>query len=44
MNVVSSLSSHITFYRNYLGFSVDPEGRRYGVFTPGMTCAAPSVP
>jgi hypothetical protein len=33
---------HFTFYKNYLGFNFDPEGRKYGEYKPGFTCTAPS--
>lgn len=42
MNVFKGFARHFTFYRNYLGFTFDPEGRRYGEYTPGFTCTAPT--
>ena len=41
MNVHSGFTGHFTFYKNYLGFAFDPEGRRYAVYPPGRTCPAP---
>jgi hypothetical protein len=41
MNVYSGFTAHFTFYKNYLGFSFDPEGRRYAVYQPGLSCPAP---
>lgn len=34
MNVFRNFTAHFTFYKNYLGFSFDPENRRYAVYTP----------
>jgi hypothetical protein len=42
MNVVPDFSAHFAFYKNYLGFSFDPEGRRYAVYTPGRACTQPA--
>lgn len=42
MNVFRNFTAHFTFYKNYLGFSLDPEGRRYAVYTPGRTCPVPA--
>jgi hypothetical protein len=42
MNVYPGFTGHFTFYKNYMGFTFDPEGRRYAVYKPGMTCTAPS--
>src|SRR5918994_3373013 len=33
---------HFTFYKNYLGFNFDPEGRKYGEYKPDFPCAVPS--
>ncbi len=41
MNVYKGFSRHIQFYKNYLGFSFDPEGRRYGEYKPACSCVAP---
>lgn len=41
MNVHGGFTAHFTFYKNYLGFTFDPEGRRYAVYRPGLTCPAP---
>lgn len=41
MNVHKGFSAHLTFYQNYLGFKLDPEGRRYGEYLPGMLCDPP---
>jgi hypothetical protein len=39
MHVHRGFTRHFRFYRNYLGFTFDPEGRNYGAFEPGFTCA-----
>jgi hypothetical protein len=41
MNVFRNFTAHFTFYKNYLGFSFDPEGRRYAVYTAGRSCPVP---
>ncbi len=41
MNVHSGFTRHFTFYKNYMGFAFDPEGRRYGEYRPNFTCSAP---
>lgn len=33
--------NHIRFYQNYLGFELDPEGRRYGVYKPDFKLKEP---
>jgi hypothetical protein len=38
MHVVTIFPGHLRFYQNYLGFSLDPEGRRYGEYLPTFTC------
>lgn len=38
MNVHKGFARHLTFYKNYLGFAFDPEGRRYGEFKPTFSC------
>jgi hypothetical protein len=38
MHVHGGFAGHIRFYQNYLGFKVDPEGRKYGEFLPTFTC------
>jgi len=42
MSVDSSFARHFTFYRNYLGFSFDPEGRKYGEYKPDFSFAVPT--
>ncbi len=32
------------FYKNYLGFKLDPEGRNYGEYLPSMNFPTPTVP
>lgn len=41
MNVYSGFTAHFTFYKNYLGFTFDPEGRRYAIYKPSLSCPAP---
>ncbi len=41
MNVYKGFAKHLTFYQNYLGFKLDPEGRRYGEYPPRLTCTPP---
>jgi hypothetical protein len=41
MNVVGSFSAHFAFYKNYLGLTFDPEGRRYAVYKSTLTCPSP---
>lgn len=41
MHVHGGFTAHFAFYTNYLGFTFDPEGRKYALYTPGMTCPAP---
>lgn len=36
------LVGHLKFYKNYLGFDFDPEGRHYGKYKPDFTCKKPS--
>jgi hypothetical protein len=38
MSVAKGFGRHLTFYQNYLGFKLDPEGRAYGEYKPGLTC------
>jgi hypothetical protein len=38
MHVAKSFGRHFNFYESYLGFSFDPEGRKYGEFSPTLTC------
>jgi hypothetical protein len=38
MHVEPSFARHFKFYESYLGFKFDPEGRRYGEFSPGFSC------
>ncbi|TPX04456.1 hypothetical protein FJ656_11790 [Schumannella luteola] len=42
MHVHTGFSAHVAFYKNYLGMTLDPEGRGYGVYPPGITCPAPT--
>ncbi len=44
MHVHTGFTAHVAFYRNYLGMKLDPEGRGYAVYPPGLTCPVPSVP
>ena len=37
MHVNPRFAAHFTFYRNYLGFTFDPERRWYGAFKPTFT-------
>ncbi len=41
MSVDPAFQRHFTFYKNYLGFSFDTEGRHYGVYLPAFTCPVP---
>jgi hypothetical protein len=41
MNVYNGFTAHFAFYKNYLGFTFDPEGRRYAVYKSTLTCPAP---
>jgi hypothetical protein len=41
MHVYEGFAKHFTFYKNYLGFEFDPEGRRYGKHAPGFSCPVP---
>jgi len=38
MHVEPSFGRHFKFYENYLGFKFDPEGRKYGEFSPTFSC------
>jgi hypothetical protein len=38
MHVEPSFARHFKFYENYLGFKFDPEGRKYGEFSPAFSC------
>jgi hypothetical protein len=42
MSVYKGFAKHFTFYKNYLGFTFDPEGRKYGAYLPGFSCPTPS--
>jgi hypothetical protein len=42
MSVNKGFSEHFTFYKNYLGFEFDPEGRKYGVYKPSFACTTPT--
>jgi hypothetical protein len=41
MSIHKGFARHFTFYKNYLGFAFDPEGRKYGEFSPSFTCTVP---
>jgi hypothetical protein len=41
MHVRRQFGAHFRFYKNYLGFDLDPEGRRYGTYRPALACPAP---
>lgn len=41
MSVYPGFTAHFTFYRNYLGMTFDPEGRRYGIYKPSVSCPMP---
>jgi hypothetical protein len=41
MHVHKGFARHFQFYKNYLGFSFDPEGRMYGEYKPGTICPPP---
>jgi hypothetical protein len=41
MHVHKGFTRHFTFYKNYLGFAFDPEGKKYAKHIPGFTCPAP---
>ncbi|GIM29979.1 hypothetical protein CPJCM30710_26450 [Clostridium polyendosporum] len=41
MSVHKGFVRHFNFYKNYLGFAFDPEGRMYGEYKPGFTCTVP---
>jgi hypothetical protein len=38
MHVEPTFGRHFRFYENYLGFKFDPEGRKYGEFSPVFSC------
>lgn len=38
MHVHKGFAKHFTFYKNYMGFSFDNEGRNYGIYTPNKIC------
>jgi hypothetical protein len=38
MHVHRAFTRHFKFYESYLGFRFDPEGRKYGEFSPSFTC------
>jgi len=42
MRVHKGFARHFTFYKNYLGFNFDSEGRKYGEYKPGFACTIPS--
>ena len=42
LSVYKGFTRHFTFYKNYLGFDYDLEGRKYGEYRPEFTCTAPS--
>lgn len=41
MHVHGGFTRHFTFYKNYLGFDFDSEGRHYGKHAPGFSCPVP---
>lgn len=41
MSVHRGFARHFTFYKNYLGFSFDPERRGYGAYRPDRVCTSP---
>lgn len=41
MNVYNGFTAHFAFYKNYLGFTFDPEGRRYAVYKSTLSCPPP---
>jgi hypothetical protein len=41
-HVYKGFAKHFTFYKNYLGFEFDPEGRKYGIYKPDFACTPPS--
>jgi hypothetical protein len=42
MSVYKGFAKHFTFYKNYLGFDFDPEGRKYGAYKPSFACSTPT--
>ncbi len=44
MNVHSGFTGHFAFYKNHLGMSFDPEGRRYAIYPKTFSCTAPTMP
>lgn len=44
MRVHPGFTRHFGFYENYLGFSFDPEGRKYVAYEPGFSCPRPAAP
>ncbi|KZS47074.1 hypothetical protein AWU65_14635 [Paenibacillus glucanolyticus] len=43
MRINRSFHRHLNFYKNYLGFSFDPEGRLYGEYNPDYSFSIPSL-
>lgn len=41
MRVHTGFAKHFNFYKNYLGFSFDPEGRMYGEYNPDFKFSVP---
>ena len=41
MHIYRGFARHFAFYKNYLGFNFDPEGRKYGEYRPDFTCTVP---
>ncbi|WP_158738014.1 hypothetical protein [Alteribacillus sp. YIM 98480] len=39
LKIEGAFKRHFKFYKNYLGFDFDPEGRNYGEYLPGMSCS-----
>ncbi len=42
MRVDASFSAHFAFYKNYLGYKFDPEGRHYAIYSSGGSCTPPA--
>lgn len=41
MHVDPNFSAHFAFYKNYLDFAFDSEGRHYAIYVPGRACTPP---
>jgi hypothetical protein len=42
MSIYKGFAKHIAFYKNYLAFDFDPEGRQFGKYTPNFSCITPA--